>query len=452
VNPLYLIVMAIVTWGCFTSLRNWKRGLLWFFLYLQFAGFLKRLIYGLAPIANFQYNLLVGSQLIWFLCCCAGALLVLPPPRLTKWSRVWLVVFGLQFLVSVTISFLPATACLTVGLLQYTPLLGLLIGQRIDNALLNRFYSLLVNTLPFHLAHQVYQFIWGPFGFERKFMLERSSLAAFNAGDFTRYIPLYDSAEPLTIHLAIAAIVLAGRRGSLPKLLVTGILTAALMSGMRSVFSAVSLALFFRWLICSTMRRRWKWTFVLGTSTFSALFLTIFSAQLARIIDYAVDMDLKPSTSAFIARLGTIGTYSDRVLGRMNAFEHLSLFGHGYGASRVTAGVLKNKGFDEATGSASETFAHDLIGEWVLDFGLIGLIMLVYLFVHTLFPIVTRTQYAVPSAVVLGMFNTAVLLGSQLIFGRSGFFVFLLMGYLIAQRAVPEAITSPEEGAPIWPE
>ena len=133
--------------------------------------------------------------------------------------------------------------------------------------------------------------------------------------------------------------------------------------------------------------------------------------------------------------MGTLGTYSDRLVGRKLATENMNLLGHGLGESGLITAVFENKyEVSEAGADFRDHFiwAHDLIGEILIDFGLFGTAFLLLMYFKVIVDF--TNNYLFGLVIALSFFLVSCLIGSSLFWGRTAYFIFLILGFGYSQK------------------
>ncbi len=420
-NPIFWLISIFVFYIIMISLTKWEKGILFFFFYIQFAGFFKRIMLSMGYVNNVLYNFFVGYQYLILFSLIVGAIIFKNRNNLKSNSFIsmWVIVFILLLIISSFLSPYSLNDVIFVSILHYFPLFILLPSQFLSKEYLNKLLSLWYYTAPIHIFYQIFQYFHGPFSFELNFLLTKSSLSHSFDSSFVRGIPLYDNVEPLYLHLTIVAVLILSKRKTIVSFVYLFLLLLSVVqTGNRGgVLIVVGGMLLFTYLKTQLPFRK---SLVLFSSVFIIFSLNFFSDFLWHITQLG---SINLGNSDFFRRLGTLGTFSDRLMGRQIAFEHISLFGHGFGTSGFAMNTLRNKGLD-ATLYDRSIFAHDLIGEIILDFGIIGL----FVFMILLWKIYKKlnTKYFFYS-VITSSFLISSLIGSSLTFGRSAYFVFLLI-------------------------
>ncbi len=429
-NPVFLVVILLTLIFSFYSLSNWKLGLIVFFGYMQFFGILKRIILFIG-LDNTLYNILVVSQYIFLLSIILGA--VRDPNKSKKPSdkvRLWVILFTLMLLISMVISPFGVGISVSLGVIQYFPLFIIIVGQFLDTRQVDDIKALLIKTSPIHALYQIYQFLFGPFSFELSFIDTKSSVTNFSEGDFIRGIPLYDSVDPLYLHFTLVFLfLLKGRKSFLSITNMTLILVALILIGNRSGLVILLLGVFI-WLLLEWKIPQRK--FILTSFIIVIVStLNIFGFLLMDVITSLEAISI--SQSDLGTRWGSLGTYSDRIIGRQKASENVTLFGKGIGSSGLAASTLSNKGLSYES-TTSDLFAHDLVGELILDFGIVGLLIFAFL-IWSLIKYSLDNKTDTPFlAMILGSFLASSLLGGSFTYGRAGYFVFLFAGFLLNKQ------------------
>lgn len=429
-NPVFLLLILLSLFFSFYSLSNWKLGLLVFFIYTQFFGIVKRLILFIG-LDNFSYNLLVVSQYVFLLSIIVGTLRS-SKGRKNSNGRVpfWLLLFSCVLFISILISPFGLGIAIPLAVIQYFSIFIIIVGQFLEERQVEDLKSLLIKTAPIHAVYQIYQFFFGPFGFELAFAETKSAIINFAEGDFVRGIPLYDSVDPLYIHFGfVFLLLLKGKKNIFSYINMLLIITALVMIGNRSGLIILFMGIFV-WCLLEWKIPKKK----LVLSSFILLIaasLNIFGYLLMDVITNVESLNI--GQSDFDTRLGSIGTYADRIIGRQKASENITVFGKGLGSSGLAASTLANKGFDYDA-SATDLFAHDLVGEIVLDLGIAGLFVFAFL-VWSLIKHCTYNRDDSPFlAIILSSFLASSLLGGSFTYGRAGYFVFLFAGFLLNQQ------------------
>lgn len=426
-NPVFWCVILVTLIFSFYSLSNWKLGLLIFFIYTQFFGIVKRIILFIG-LDNFAYNVLVVAQYIFLLSIIIGSVTNSSNKIKTNGrSAVWISFFTLILLISILISPYGLGISVTIGIIQYFPVFIILVGQYLEPRQIDDLKNMLIKTAPIHALYQVYQSFFGPFGFELSFVDTKYSMTNAVDGDFIRGIPLYDSVDPLYLHFALVFLLLLKGRKNLFSyanmfLIVLALILIGNRSGLIILFFSVLVWFILEW---ETPRKK----IILATLTIVTVSsLSIFGYLLLDFIRSVESINI--SQSDLGARLGSLGTYTERIIGRQNASDHLSLFGMGIGSSGLAASTLANKGLDYEAAN-SDIYAHDLVGEVMLDFGIVGLVLFAAL-VWTLFKYSINNREDAPFlALVLASILASSMLGGSFTYGRAGYFVFLFAGYLL---------------------
>lgn len=425
-NPIFLVTILLTLVCSFYSLTNWKLGLLVFFVYTQFFGIIKRIILSLG-LDNFSYNVLVVSQYIFLLSIIMGVLR--DPSKPVKSNgrvRVWVMLFLLALFISILISPYGLGISLSLSVIQYFPIFIIIIGQYLEPRQIEDLKTLFIRTAPIHALYQIYQFFFGPFGFELSFIDTKYSVITAFQDDFMRGIPLYDSVDPLYLHFALVfLLLLKGRKNFYSYLNMFLIIIALIVIGNRSGLILLFLATFI-WLLLEWKIPRRK--FVLAAFTLLIVTsLNIFGYLLLDVIRSVESINI--SQSDFGARLGSLGTYTERIIGRQKASDHLTVFGMGLGSSGLAVSTLANKGLNYEA-SNNDFYAHDLVGEIMLDFGIVGLVLFSVLIWNLLKYSINIRDDTPFLAMILSSFLTSSLLGGSFTYGRAGYFVFLFVGYL----------------------
>jgi len=431
-NPVFLLLILLSLFFSFYSISNWKLGLLVFFIYTQFFGILKRLILFIG-LNNFSYNLLVVSQYVFLLSIIVGA--IRSKNKIKSNGRVpfWFASFSCVLLISILISPFGLGIAIPLAVIQYFPIFIIIVGQFLEEKQVADLKSLLMKTAPIHAVYQIYQFFFGPFGFELAFAETKSSITNFAEGDFVRGIPLYDSVDPLYIHFGLVfLLLLKAKKNAFSYANMLLIIIALVLIGNRSGLIILFMGVFVWCLLEWKIPKR-----KLILSSFILLIvasLNIFGYLLMDVITNIESLNI--SRSDFGARLGSLGTYSDRIIGRQKASQNITFFGKGLGSSGLAAATLANKGFDYDT-SARDLFAHDLVGEIILDLGIAGLLVFALL-IWSLIKYCTYNREDSPFlAMILSSFLASSLLGGSFTYGRAGYFVFLFAGFLLNKRKLP---------------
>lgn len=416
-------------------------GIIYFLFYLQFSGFLKRLLLYFEPgvIQIVGYNFIVGIQYLLFSCILVSSIRKDALNRITKSSIFFSVGITFLFLVSISQSRFSIGLCLILLVLNFFPMLSFYIGKAISAETFQRILKFLFFTSFIHVFYCFYQFFFGPFAFEMFFLEDKSSLVDVSTGDFFRSVPLYDNIEPLYVHFLVvfAFASPAGNPFSLSKksawIYRFLIFLAILVMGNRSGLMLLGFVLLFE-IYKNTLAR--KAVFYTGVF-FIIISLNIFYKALFSVID---DTTIElVSNSDFSTRLGTLGTFSDRLVGRKNATEQANLLGHGLGSSGLITAVFENK-YNSVPNTGADfknhfIWAHDLIGEMLIDFGLLGTAFFLFFILRNTYSIKENNEASFQ--IVLSLFLVSCLIGSSLFIGRSAYLLFLIMGHHI-KRPVNE--------------
>jgi hypothetical protein len=429
-NPLFWIALIITIGLCYTSLVNWKLGLILFFIYIQFFGIVKRIILFIS-LDNLFYNLLVGLQYVFMVCIIVGMI-----GDRHKWENSsrytgnWVLFLTLVLFISISFSSLGLGTAVMLAVIQYFPVYIIMVGPRLEGKLLNDLKKILIKMAPVHALYQIIQFIWGPFAYDLDFVEGKSSVTDAFEGDFMRGVPLYDSADPLYLHFAIVfVILLKGKKTAASWLNMSLIITSLILMGNRSGLILLALAVFI-WKIIEWKSANKK--IVLGVFIFLTLAtLNIFSYLLLDVIDTLGALQLGQSDLA--SRWGQLGTFTDRIVGRKIATDNITLFGMGLGSSGLGASTLANKGVGY-DGGMNDIHAHDLLGEIILDFGIVGVIIFAALIWKVYKNSISINEDSPFLAVILASILASSLLGGSFTYGRAGYFVFLFAGYLLRKN------------------
>lgn len=380
---------------------------------------------------DWSYNLLVGFPFILFFSVLVGMWLQKPssPRSIDKFSKIW--VFGLLFLLGSSIlkSQYSLSDSILAVTLQFFPVFILFCGERIASVSFSRFINMWIVTAPVHAIYEIYQFFFGPFGFETQFIGTKNSVVGAVEGNFYRGIPLYDNAEVLYVHFAlVVAFIWLHRRNVRGYFLIVLILVATLLMGNRGGVIEVLIAISFAVVLGSNYPA--KKVVVVGLLLLGLLSLSIFGVVAMQYVTELPEMNL--GNSSFAERLGALGTIGDRIIGRENAAENLTLFGMGFGTSGLSMSVLSNKGLNFELMNHS-IYAHDIIGELILDLGIVGALLFVFLFFKVLSNALTFNALSSIGGAVLASFFVSSLLGSSYTLGRAGFLVFFLAGHVLSK-------------------
>ncbi len=411
-----------------------EKGLMSFLFYLQIAGVLKRLITFYEPgiIQLVGYNFIVGLQYVLFSCILFSSIRKDAFERLTSRGIAFFFVMLSLVVISFYNSRLTLLFATLLFVLNFFPMFSYYIGKAISRTSFGKILTFLFYTSFIHIGYCLLQFFIGPFAFEVVFLETKSALLDVSTGEFFRSVPLYDNIEPLYVHFLVV-FSFAGSRGNRFKLNFRNrilyrlaIFAAIFVMGNRSGLILLIFVVLFEYFHHLFKRRVFLLAFVVSV----ILSLNVFYATLFSFIDEnAIELF---SDSDFSKRLGTLGTYSDRLVGRKNATEHLNLLGHGLGSSGLITSVFENKFEGHKDIKDPNLWAHDLVGEMMIDFGLIGSLFLLYYIIRN----VVRLNDAEETCfrIVLSLFLVSCLIGSSLFLGRSAYLLFLVIGFGIKSR------------------
>lgn len=432
----------MLTFGliCFLGFVGYKiykdplgSGLIYFLFYLQFSGFFKRLLLYFEPgvIQVVGYNFIVGIQYLLFSCILASSIRKDALNRFTKASIFFSIGITFLFLISVGQSRFSIELCLILLVLNFYPMASYYIGKAISPETFQRVLKFLFFTSFIHVFYCLYQFFFGPFAFEMFFLEDKSSLVDVSTGDFFRSVPLYDNIEPLYVHFLVV-FTFASPAGNLfglsrQKAWVYRFLIflAIFVMGNRSGLMLLGFVLLFDFYKNALTK---KWVLYAGVF-FIIVSLNIFYKALFSVID---DTTIElVSNSDFSNRLGTLGTFSDRLVGRKNATEQANLLGHGLGSSGLITAVFENK-YNSVPNTGADfknhsIWAHDLIGEMLIDFGLLGVAFFLFFILRNIYFLKQIDEASFQ--IVLSLFLVSCLIGSSLFIGRSAYLLFLIMGH-----------------------
>lgn len=432
INPVFWISVFFSLAASVYSLFDWKKGLIVFFLYIQVAGVLKRLMVWMGGVSNLEYNVYVGLEFVLLLSVVAGLLLSRTKDRafFDKFATYWVVALTIVILFSIIRSVYPLRDAVTVSLLNYVPIVAIFCGEAADKGLMDKLKKMWVATAPVHALYEIEQFFAGPFAFEKYFLETKNSLSGAVAAGFYRGIPLYDNAEVLYIHFAIALVViLTNRRSFAGYLTIALILTATVMTGNRGGI----LIIFFAALLMKVYGSKLPYREALSLGLFlGVLFgLDLFGGILLSYVNNLIQINV--GNSSFAERLGTLGTLVPRIVGRENALQNLTLLGLGFGTSGLSMAVLVNKGMNY-TQVNRELYAHDLFGGILLDFGVVGAVVFFSLVFRVLREAARDRAAASESAIVISSILVSVMLGGSYTLARSGFLVWFFAGNVLRKR------------------
>jgi hypothetical protein len=428
VNIFFIIYTFGFLFLAIYSLFNWEMALYIFFVLIQFTGFLKRFIFQFG-MTNFEYNFLVAVQYVFILVLISVCLKENFKCKLSNnFFIFWLVVMMLLFFLSIVFSPFGLFVSMSLFMLQYFSIFFLIPGFFLSKSYLFKILKMLVYTAPIHAVYEIQQFLFGPFNFEINFMNNKSAIIDSGQGDFFRGIPLYDNVEPLYIHYCICILfILSFKQLSFKNIfLISIIFIAVILMGNRSGILLLLLGLLIWLFLKAKFINKKIILFVFSLIMLASL--NVFSYLFYDLID-DIGYNFNVGDTDFSQRLGTLGTFSDRIIGRQNAFDNLSILGLGMGSSGLGLSVLANKGLGFSKVNHS-LFAHDLIGELLLDIGIIGALVFVSIFFYIIYYFKYDSLNNIFMATVLSSLLLGSLLGGSLTYGRAGFYVFFFLGIL----------------------
>lgn len=455
-NPIFIIVLVIVIYLSLVSFFDYFRGLKSFFSYLMVAGFLKRLMSAFGQPSGLEYSLFVGFSLVLFSSVLLGFIFRRPAPDNPLLSprhrTVWILYFTLLLLLAIGLfrSPFPLTGSVATFVVAFSWMIAFPMGFELKRKQVIEVIRLFVITAVPISLYGLFQFFHGPFWFEMSSVDQFSAVSDWETGSFRRGTPTYDSFEPQAVHLVTAFLFAGWRPLRLPKwggtLLRILILMALVVSGNRGGL----LLLTFAFILYLVYRLRVDMTQLKSSLAMAFLVVCIGTLNLLYVPFQDFADEVGPVLGAgsgddFRERLGAVYTMSARMVGRQNAIEHASLFGVGTGYN-YAAGTIRNKpGFTESEwylpGSAEGgLWSHDLIGEMLIDLGLLG----VAVFLILCLTYIRRTASKAPSddedakllaglsAIFLSAFATAAILGGSYFWNRQGAFLWMMAGFCLS--------------------
>ena len=455
-NPIFIIVALFILWSASKSLYNYFWGLKALFAYLAVAGFLKRAMFIFGIPSGFEYTVFVGFPLILFVSLLFGSFSQRNYAKERKTNDNRIGKFKLLYIVFVLLLFvglfrnpLPLQVSLVPFLTSVFWLLSFPIGLKLKEKQISELIHFFVwSSIPIAL-HGIFQFFYGPFGFELDSVKTVSSVSEWGTGTFFRTIPLYDSFESEAIHMVIAFLFArtSSKNLSVPTAFFVRLLVIVtlIVSGNRGGFVLLFIAILFLFIYKYkhlTIRLR---SFIL-TATFMVLIflLTIFYIPFSETISAVAN--LSSGGTDFAMRLGTLNTFFDRLVGRQNAINNLSLFGVGTGYQNAHL-VLNKQGFENVNIDfikESGVWAHDLLGETMIEQGIIGAIILGAMF-WLFIQLTSKSATAIGqhrnflyglSAIFLSAAATGSILGGSYFWGRHSVFLWIAAGFCISQNGV----------------
>ena len=385
-NPVVVIFLFLNLMFGFIALFKPKLGFYLLLVITPFTDFVKRLAFMFSTPSRYEINIIVGAPdliVLGIYVSLMSKIILQKQLSFSTKERFFLMLFIVWCLLKTFWSSVPIVANLAAAKLwlMYVPFFIFAPLLITSQSFMKKIIKIVVICAFISSLYGIFQAFNGMLPFEKKWSdagISLLGLETYFMYGILRPFSTFSSGDAFSYYLIFALffmpLILKPRKGFIIYIM---IFIALILSLVRTSI-ILFLLLIFLYVIYSKYRSPIvKTASVISLVLISAVILNYFEPLFYKLFESQNEYE-----NLYVARLMTIGTYSDRVKGRrylIENFDKKTLYGYGLGSAGI-GNVALNR-FDIESGISELSYVHDSVSEFIVTVGLIGFLLFVLFFI-----------------------------------------------------------------------